>query len=138
MKKAAFLVFGPLAFLAAPARADDLIFFRAPSGNINCLLATGDYPEARCDMRALTPSYTTAPEGCELDWGASFGIGPSNRKGYLVCAGDTVITSDALVLDYGKSLTLGSITCTSEKTGMTCTNPAGHGFTIAKAKQRLF
>ena len=37
-----------------------------------------------------------------------------------------------------ETITLGSFSCTSEKTGMTCTNPAGHGFTIAKAKQRLF
>lgn len=127
-----------LCLATTPAFADDLIFFRAPSGNINCLLATGEYPEARCDMRVLTPSFTTPPPDCDLDWGSAFGIGPADRKGYLVCTGDTTITPEAVVLGYGQSLSLGSITCTSEKTGMTCTNPAGHGFTISKANQHLY
>lgn len=127
-----------LLLFTTPAAADDLLFFRAPSGNINCLIATGEYAEARCDMSELTPSFTRAPQGCDLDWGSSFAIGLSDRKGYLACVGDSVISPDAVVLDYGQSLSLGGFDCTSEKTGMTCTNPGGHGFTIAKAKQRLY
>ena len=41
-------------------------------------------------------------------------------------------------LGYGLRATLGEITCTSEKTGMTCRNATGHGFSIAKAAQHLF
>ena len=52
----------------------------------------------------------------------------------MACVSDTVANEDGLELDYGKTLSLGGFSCTSEKTGMTCTNPAGHGFTIAKAK----
>ncbi len=133
MKAAALLI-----LLASPAAADDLLFFRAPSGNINCLIATGDYAEVRCDMSDLTPTYRQAPPDCDLDWGASFAVGPSSRQGYLACVGDTVISPDAVVLGYGQSLSLGGFDCTSEKTGMTCTNPGGHGFTIAKARQRLY
>ena len=139
MKRYAFLCLLPLMATSNPAFADDaLLFFRAPSGNINCLIALGEYAEARCDMNQLTPSYTKAPAGCDLDWGSSFTIGQSDRKGQLACVGDTVIDARSTVLGYGQTLSLGGFDCTSEKTGMTCTNPAGHGFTIATAKQRLF
>jgi hypothetical protein len=123
---------------ASPSFADDLLFFRSPTGNINCLIATGDYAQARCDMIELTPSFTAPPLNCDLDWGHSFSVGPSDRKGQLACVGDTVIDQTAIRLGYGETLSLGSFTCTSEETGMTCTNPAGHGFSISKAKQRLF
>ena len=123
---------------AAPSLADDLMFFRSPTGNINCLIATGDYAVARCDMKQLTPSFTAPPPDCDLDWGASFAIGLSDRKGQLACVGDSVIDPNAVEIGYGQTLSLGGFNCTSEKTGMTCTNPAGHGFTIAKARQTLF
>ena len=139
MKRNAPLCLLPLLVLANPAFADDaLLFFRAPSGNINCLIALGEYAEARCDMIQLTPSYTKAPADCDLDWGSSFAIGLSDRKGKLACVGDTVIDQRATVLGYGQTLSLGGFACRSEKTGMTCTNPAGHGFSIAKAMQTLF
>ena len=127
-----------LTLLATPAAADDLLFFHSPSRNIHCLIANGEYAEARCDMRALTPSHTTAPPDCELDWGASFAVAPESRKGYLACVGDTVEVPESVELGYGQSLSLGGLTCTSEKTGVSCTNPAGHGFALAKAKQKLF
>jgi hypothetical protein len=127
-----FLIF------ATPAVADGLLFFRSPSGNIHCLIATGDYAEARCDMRSLTPSFTTQPPDCDLDWGSSFAVGLSSRKGVLACVGDTVADPSAVELGYGQTLSLGGFDCTSERSGMTCTNPAGHGFTISKARQTLF
>jgi hypothetical protein len=123
---------------SAPSLADDLLFFRSPTGNISCLIATGDYAEVRCDMKQLTPSFTNPPQDCDLDWGSSFAVGLSDRKGQLACVGDTVIDPNAVQLGYGKTLSLGGFDCTSEKSGMTCTNPAGHGFTISKAKQRLY
>lgn len=124
--------------LCSPAVADDLLFFRTPTGNINCLIATGDYAEVRCDMTFLTPSFTTPPPGCDLDWGNSFTVGLSDRVGQLACVGDTVRDANAIELGYGKNLSLGGFDCSSAITGMTCTNPAGHGFMIAKAKQSLF
>ncbi len=123
---------------ATPVMADDLLFFRSPTGNISCLIATGDYAEARCDMRSLTPSFTTPPAECDLDWGSSFAIGLSSRRGELACVGDTVADPSAVELSYGQTLSLGGFDCTSERSGMTCTNPAGHGFTVSKARQTLF
>ncbi len=123
---------------ATPAAADDLLFFRSPTGNIHCLIATGDYAVARCDMLQLTPSYTSPPPGCELDWGSTFEVTLPARAGALGCVGDSVIDPGAVELGYGQTISLGGFDCTSERSGMTCTNPAGHGFTISKARQRLF
>ena len=127
-----------LTLAATPGLADDLIFFHSPSRNINCLLASGDYPAARCDMGQMTPSFTNRPTDCDLDWGQAFEITPGTRKGHLLCFGDTVVDMHSLELGYGASVTLGDLTCTSQKTGMTCTNTQGHGFTLAKARQTLF
>jgi hypothetical protein len=123
---------------ATPVVADDLLFFRSPTGNISCLIATGEYAAARCDMRSLTPSFITPPPDCDLDWGSSFEVSLSSRKGMLACVGDTVADPSAVELGYGQTLSLGGFDCTSERNGMTCTNPAGHGFTISKARQTLF
>lgn len=131
------LAFG-LLLLASAASAQDYIAFRSPSGNIQCAIFGGDYAGVRCDMSELTQTYKTPPADCEFDWGASFGVDPGSRKGYLACVSDAIADPSGVVLGYGEQLTLAGITCTSETTGITCTNPAGHGFSIAKAKQHLF
>ena len=127
-----------LILLAAPALADDLFFFQSPSANIFCMIATGEWAEARCDIMQLTSKVPPAPADCDLDYGHAFGIGPQDTRGYRICAGDTVADPGGMTLAYGDHIDLGGFRCTSEKTGMTCTNPAGHGFTIAKASQKLF
>jgi hypothetical protein len=130
------LIFG-FVLLATPAVADDFVYFQSPSGNIFCALMTGEYNEARCDMAELTPSFTRRPADCELDWGSSFSVGPTG-KGGLGCNGDTVMMPDAPVLGYGDSIDAGPFTCTSVKTGMTCMNAQGHGFTLSRAEQQVF
>lgn len=124
--------------LAGPALADDYVGFQSPTGNIHCALyswASG--AEARCDLRELTPTYRKRPAGCDLDWGSSFHVGARGAAG-LTCHGDTVIDRRNPVLPYGDAVSLGGISCVSAQTGMTCTNAEGHGFTVAKAKQKLF
>ena len=123
---------------ASPALADDQIWFRAPSGNIHCVIDTG-WNVARCDILQVTrQSFRTPPADCDLDWGHAFEITATGRKGTPACAGDTVASPDAMVLNYGQKVTLGGLTCRSARTGMTCLNPAGHGFTLAKAGQKVF
>ena len=124
--------------LATPTLADEFIYFHSPSGNIHCMLMSGDYAGVRCDMLALTQSFPKRPVDCDLDWGDAFEVGPNDRQGQVVCHGDTVINPDSMELGYGASATLGEFTCTSQKTGMTCTNARGHGFAISKASQKLF
>jgi hypothetical protein len=126
-----------LLLLALPGFAQEEAAFRSPSGNIHCLIIGGDWTTARCDILERTPSFRDRPADCELDWGHAFEVDITGRA-RLVCAGDTVANPRAAVLDYGGALTLGGITCRSEKTGMTCTNRDGHGFSLSRARQRLF
>ena len=126
-----------LTLIAAPALADDYLAFHSPSGNIQCGMSTGDYAQVRCDMAELTPTYRKAPADCEFDWGSSFAV-DAGGKGYLACVSDAVADPGGVELGYGKSISLGPFTCTSEKSGMECTNLGGHGFRISKAKQSLF
>lgn len=127
-----------IAFLASPAMADSYIGFQSPTGNIHCsLYVWGGGAEARCDLQELTPTYTKPPAGCDLDWGRSFAVNDTG-KGMLACVGDSVRDPGNPVLGYGEAVSLGGISCVSAKTGMTCTNAEGHGFSVAKAKQKLF
>jgi hypothetical protein len=126
-----------LFLLASPVFAQDFLSFQSPSGNISCMLMTGEYVGARCDMRQLSPSYRKRPVDCDLEWGDSFEVGARGQGG-LTCHGDTVISPDAFVLDYGKSVSLGGVTCESAESGMTCRNDRGHGFSISKARQKVF
>jgi len=121
--------------ITAPAMAQD-VSFRSPTGNIHCMIFTGSYTGARCDLSQFTSSYKR-PADCDLDWGYAFEVGASGR-GEPLCAGDTVKDPKAAVLDYGHSVSAGGLTCTSARTGMTCKNVAGHGFTVAKARQKAF
>ena len=127
-----------LCFAAMPAMAQDLSFFQPPNGYIGCMAFLGDHSELRCDLHEFTPSFTRRPADCDLDWGDSFAIGAQDDKGNLVCHGDTVFDPAATVLGYGQSATFGPFTCTSDQTGMTCTNDLGHGFSIARARQSVF
>lgn len=127
-----------LTLLATPAMADEYISFHSPSGNIQCGIYIGNGSGVRCDMGELTPTYRQRPAGCEFDWGNSFAVDADSRKGYLACVSDSVVDENGMELGYGHSVTLGEFTCQSEKTGMTCTNGRGHGFSIAKAVQKLF
>ncbi len=127
-----------LCLLASPALADDYIAFHSPSGNIQCAIATGDYSFLRCDMRDLTLSFTQGPADCEFDWGNSFAVEETSTKGYLACVSDSVSDSAGMELGYGATVTLGGYTCTSAKSGMTCQNSLGHGFSLSKARQSFF
>jgi len=123
--------------LALPAAAQDYLSFRSPSGNIHCLIASWDGGYARCDLDDYHPSFPRAPVWCEQDYGFAFEVQATGPGGVL-CAGDTVIDPGAGVLDYGRSVVLGGVSCSSARDGMTCTNREGHGFTVARAAQRVF
>lgn len=126
-----------LIFLCAlPANADEYLAFHSPSGNIQCAIFT--FFEARCDILDISAPIPDPPADCELDYGHAFGIGSLDAKGYRICAGEPVADPGGLTLGYGDHIDLGGFRCTSEKTGMTCTNAAGHGFSLSKRAQRLF
>jgi hypothetical protein len=131
-------VIAALAALPAPAAAQDFVPFRSPTGNIHCLMFSGPgQPGVRCDLRELVPSFPLRPEWREFDWGSAFEVLATGR-GTPVCASDSVIDPAAPVLDYGRSITRWGLSCTSRRTGMTCTNAEGHGFTVARRSQKVF
>ncbi len=126
-----------LCLMAAPAMAQDYFGFQSPSGNIACVISTEGY--ARCDILQMTKmSFSKPPKSCEFDYGSSFGIGVGATKGEALCVSDTAAMPDLDVLEYGRSISEGGVSCTSAKTGMRCVNGDGHGFDIAKSGQKLF
>lgn len=123
---------------SGPPLAGDYIMFQSPTGNIHCGIF--DFPGdrfARCDLMELTPSYPTPPADCWMESAFSFSVGRTGA-GYITCATDGLRSPDNPVLPYGNAVSLGGMSCVSAKTGMTCTNAEGHGFAVAKAKQKLF
>lgn len=130
-----------LATGAPPALAMDLQPFHTPSGNIHCLFITdGGQSSVECDLRSRTSTRAVLPQpaDCDLEWGDRFALGAKGKPG-LVCHGDTLFTPDSPVLAYGKTMTWKSgIACTAAKSGITCKNRQGHGFSLSRSKQRLF
>ena len=131
------LVASLLAAAATPARAERTDF-RSPSGNIRCVVTDeGDRPFAECSLDALDRSFTDAPEGCDGAWGDRFRVyatGPGRVECHDGGAGET----EARVLPYGVAVRLAGITCASDRTGVTCTNADGGGFSVRRAEQSIF
>jgi hypothetical protein len=128
------------ALLVAPAAAAlaDLQRFISPSRNIGCF---GDRTEVRCDIRVTHGTPPKRPKSCDQEWGDAYRLRPTGKaKG--VCHGDTALPAPgekARVLEYGTSIHLGKrMTCTSRRTGLTCRNTAGHGFTLSRERILLF
>ncbi|MFT3988261.1 DUF6636 domain-containing protein [Aestuariivirga sp.] len=123
---------------AAVAIADQANF-KSPSGNIFCSYFDYDGPpEVRCDILNSTRSFRKPPSDCDLEWGDSFAVSATAKRGEVVCHGDTVMTPDAAPLPYNRSFQQGGITCTSSMKGLACVNAKGHGFFVSRAKQQVF
>jgi hypothetical protein len=121
------LFLGAVAGQAAPPLAG--FGFRTPSGNIVCNrgLATTGAPGVSC----VAFSESSATRGQ-----ASWLVGPSGRARFRFVLGN--IGTDVPVLAYGRSWRRYRIVCVSRSTGLTCRNPAGHGFTLSRERQRIF
>lgn len=113
-------------------------YFQSPTGNIVCLLDYADEGYVRCDILQLNRSFTQTPDDCTEDWGDSFTVTETSRRGEVLCHGDTVAMPDAQVLEYGQTLTDYGIACTSSKSGMSCETDSGHGFAIARKQQQVY
>jgi hypothetical protein len=126
------------AVLALPGSADGAFAsFRTPSGNIGCVYSSGP-AYLRCDIRSGLKPKPKRPAGCfDLEWGDSLSLARTGRAG-IVCHGDTAIDPGARILGYGKTWTRGPFTCTSRRSGLTCTNAADHGFFLSRESWRRF
>ncbi len=137
---------------AAPTQAEPGgSHFTTPSGNIDCEMFR--FPDDKSAQVACLIENATwqnipkEPADCGLDFDPYELNLQSTPKGKKIvnevivggCRGDigpTCATGDCHTLAYGKSETIGNITCTSRKTGVTCLTKNGNrrGFTIARAK----
>jgi serine/threonine protein kinase len=111
--------------------------FSTPSNNIACYLTPNS---ARCDIAESTWDPTTVPArpaDCEGVWGDALTVTGADRPTFA-CHGDTVFGTGP-VLDYGRSLRVGDITCTSRSTGVECrVGSSGHGFLLAKGAYQFY
>lgn len=121
-------------FLAGPALAD-VSPFKTPSGNIECYIGTGDGPP---DLSCTIFSFTGTPNvprplSCSGAWGHEYTLlarGPVRMS----CGGpgSKNAAPGVEVAPYGVSADWGGISCTSERTGLTCKNADGHGFILSR------
>jgi hypothetical protein len=138
MRRALFvtaIVATALAIVPAAASAR-VKFFQSPSGNIGCVIGGG---LARCDILEHSWSPPPKPSSCiDLDYGNGVQVF-GGHPGEYTCAGDTVFTPNARVLQYGHKITKNRFTCTSKTSGMRCANRnSGHGFFLSREAVQLF
>lgn len=111
--------------------------FRSPSGNITCLIATGDdgVPSVRCDLgeSSIREQHDCNGTG---DWGHAVVL-DRGRPAAMRCVSDTVADPSVPVLRYGATTAVGPISCTSSEAGMYCSDDTGHGFRLAKASYEV-
>jgi hypothetical protein len=128
------------ALVSAPAAASVTVAFRTPSGNIGCVYSSGIGPAGqslRCDIRSGLRPRPARPRNCNLDWGDSYVLNPSERA-VVLCHGDTAIDPRARVLRYGSRWKRGAFACRSKRTGLRCRASSGHGFFLSKQHSYRF
>ena len=126
---------GAIGCLGLPTAGADLVGFTSPSGNIGCILADGT---VRCDVAERDWAPPPRPSDCPdfTDYGQGITLGTTGRASF-VCAGDTTLGSGP-ALPYGQFEAGGGVSCSSESSGMRCSNSDGHGFTISRQDYTLF
>jgi hypothetical protein len=129
----AVVVVAAIAAFAAPTAADAAVHFRTPSGNIGCY---ADRSSIRCDIGRTDFAAPPQPASCEFDYGNAFQMSSTSRA-RRICHSDTVL-GGRRVLRYGQTLRIGSFTCASRSSGLTCRNARGRGWFLSRQRVRLF
>ncbi|MCP9272962.1 DUF6636 domain-containing protein [Mycolicibacterium arenosum] len=112
----------------------DLVGFTSPTGAIGCVL---DDTYVRCDVSEQAWTLPPRPADCEFDYGQGVSMS-AGEPAEVVCAGDTTANAGP-PLAYGQSVTVGSLSCESAETGVTCRDAdSGHGFTVARETYTIF
>jgi hypothetical protein len=128
--------------LAAVARADsDEYEFASPTGNIACNMnmfedGTG---AAYCEIRDHTWAVSEATRGpfgraCDLNFGGLEFYLDKGKAPALGCyEGAGNMSRPGPALGYGQTHSVGTITCGSEPSGVTCTDSStGHFFRVSR------
>ena len=113
--------------VASPSPASADVFFKTPSGNIACQQVDA--------KRRVECAVLSSREGASL---RVYHLRRRGRAGTYTSTGNPA--TDVPVLRYGrrKRLLGGAVVCTSRKSGLTCRNRSGHGFSLSKERQRRF
>lgn len=114
------------------------LYFRTPSGNIECWLSRFDgSPSVTC-IAAEKGYQDPVDFGCELDVVPAFILTDDGAR-YGSCQGDIIGVPGERVLAYGTAAENGSITCGSQETGVTCVDvETGDGFTVSREQYTIF
>ena len=96
--------------------------FALPSRNIGCELRTfsvDGHSLVVCSIKEFTYTPPPRPSDCPApdDWGHGLTMG---NESYFQCGGNDLQLPRYAILDYGETVTLGSVTCTSATTGVSC------------------
>jgi hypothetical protein len=124
---------------AATAHADPTFYnLQSPSGDIHCQLTVSykGTPYANCTVQHSTYASQTCQEpGLVIP---QFSVGPGGPAQMPGCVGTNGGWATLPTLDYGQTRTLDTITCTSETSGMTCTDSStGHFFRVSRDSYQL-
>ncbi|GAA2686759.1 DUF6636 domain-containing protein [Actinoplanes palleronii] len=116
--------------------APDEFGFYTPSRRIVCLM-TAEANAVRCDVNHDW-ELPAAPESCHVDWGNGVSMG-NGKKAQLTCAGDSLQNESFEVVPYQTVIKSNDLKCTVTDAGVTCLDlSSGHGFTVSRAKYKLF
>jgi hypothetical protein len=128
---------------APAAGATQLPGVRTPTGNIRCLLLSGQGRGLLCTIdhagyAARLRQRCIAPGGAGVDW-HGFTLSPTG-KGLLNCSGGILYTRRPryVTLEYGRTWRAGPFICISTRTGLTCRNGRGHGLFLARESWRAW
>lgn len=131
------------AIIAVPATANAAtdFNFHSPSGNIFCDMHIGSDGESQTTCVTADHSWVSPPRSPECTggelWGDALSLyqGKSGFQCYQRLADDP---TSGQKLNYGETLANGTIVCTSEPAGITCTDHGtGHFFRIARESYQL-
>jgi len=114
--------------------------FRMPSGNIYCAYEHYSFApiDLRCEIRSGVKPLPPRPSACgDADWGGGYSMRQTGRP-HVLCITDTISDPKARVLAYGKTWRGGAFTCSSNASGLRCTNRSGHGFFLSRERSYAF
>ncbi|HEX7582554.1 MAG TPA: hypothetical protein VF321_05655 [Gaiellaceae bacterium] len=134
--------------LVAPAAAVAMTLpgISSPTGNIRCLFLGAPSRDLLCtldhaDYAARLQARCLGPNGEGVDW-HGFILGPAG-KGLVNCSGGILYDPSTQhprysKLAYGRTRRLGAFTCSSRRTGLTCTNGRANGLFLSRESWRAW
>ncbi|OBJ73072.1 DUF6636 domain-containing protein [Mycobacterium sp. 1274756.6] len=131
-------VLGAVPAQAGPYSTD----FTSPSGNIDCAIWESGHdiaPHVRCDLNERTFTAPPRPADCGMGpWAKSVTL-ERGKPAAFRCISDSVLSDDAVVLEYGEEISAEGFRCASSTDGITCTDTTtGNGFRLARDSYAFF